>query len=476
MWRLRQIDCSFTLWFSDGEPLTAVRSQTGVSYRLIVDQLGFLDLLEVPHLPQPHAIIANDEILMVPDISARHSGCDLDDVVIKLDLQIHENGIFTLTYHALAADIKKGAVISAIKIHHTQSVSGALKPLPNVCADDVTFMNTMIERKYVPYPHVPDSPGKSMDEIEALGRRLFPFTPYSFQLALCVYDWTTASFTRMVFFKIFEYTGIPQSPFPIDQDTIAAQIWASNWDSYNPKNPDYMHSFMMEPADSLDSVKAQLQSVADDLHKLSDVENRLLSAAMQALPRTSTFQHTQLFSGQVDIFQLGVSHFGVEFLECPLNDGPVGKELITTLDDARASYLSAGRTITTKMVWSFADNLEDAIHYSNGILLVANIPEDSFVWEHAAYVTPLSDDPKKTEYTFPPGTPFEVQSVYDATVQEKEIVVILLGPPGRTCTRVNKMLPGVLDGELKKSDTSVKGLPHTPSITGGRRCACQGGI
>ncbi|KAI1749609.1 hypothetical protein F4782DRAFT_542087 [Xylaria castorea] len=471
MWSLRQVDCSFKLWFSDGGLLSAVRSRTGVSYRLIVDQLGFLDLTEVPYLTQPHAIVANDELLTVHPNPANHFGCDPNDLPMNLHLRIDDDGGFALTYIDPVVEIGRND-------RSTVSISGTLKPLPRVCAADVAFIDTMIEGKYVPYPEIPDAPGKSMEEIEALGWRLFPFTPYSFQLAMCVYDWTTASFTRMVLLKIFEYTGIPPPPFPIDQDSIAAQIWASKWGQYNPQDPDYMHSFMMAPADSLDDVKTQLSRVATDLHKFSDAQNRLLSAAMQALPRTSIFQHPQLFSGQMDIYQLELSHFGIEFLECPLNDGPVGEELITIFADVLASYVAAGKTITTKMVWSFTDNVKDAMHYSNGILLVANMPGNSWVWEQAAYVTSLSDDPKKTEYTFPPGTRFEVQSVQDATVDDKKVVVITLGgPSGGARHGVETTLPNVLDGdkilELIRSDTPVTGLPHTPNVTGGRRCACR---
>ena len=77
----------------------------------------------------------------------------------------------------------------------------------------------MIEQKYVRYQDIPDAPGKTVEEIRALGLRLFPFSPFSFQLVICVYDRTNASFTRMVFLKIFEYsvyTGAKGLFIPID--------------------------------------------------------------------------------------------------------------------------------------------------------------------------------------------------------------------------------------------------------------------
>lgn len=137
----------------------------------------------------------------------------------------------------------------------------------------------------MPYQNIPDAPGKTVEEITALGQRLFPFTPHSFQLAMCVYDWTTASFTRMVFLKIFEYTGVGQAPFPIDQRSIAQLIWASAWKPYKPSDADFMHSFMhsfmMAPAASLQAAETQLAAVAPELHRFSAAENRLLFAALQ---------------------------------------------------------------------------------------------------------------------------------------------------------------------------------------------------
>jgi hypothetical protein len=364
-------------------------------------------------------------------------------------------------------------------------VSGRLKPLPEVYAEDANFINGMIAQNYVPYQNIPDAPGQTVEEIRMLGRRLFPYSPFSFQLAMCVYDWTTASFTRMVLLKIFQYTGITPPPFPIDNTSITEQIWASNWSTYTPQNPDFMHSFMMKPASTLQDLQAQFSDIATALHKFSDIENRLLSAAMQALPRTSMFSNSQLFSGQMDIYQLGFSHFGIEFLECPLNAGPVSQELIIAFADAVTSYISAGKTITTKMVWSFTDTLENAMHYANGILLVANFPGDSWVWESAAYITPLSDDLNKTEYTFMPGTQFEVQSVNQTTVEGQQVFVITLQPVpinAQAATRLKipdeakEAFPAMLKGgdaaRLVEGYTPTGELPHSPNKTGGRRCAC----
>ncbi|KLO07087.1 hypothetical protein SCHPADRAFT_837093 [Schizopora paradoxa] len=464
-WSLREVAAPSTLWFSDGAPVTSPRPGDGTSYRLIVDRLGFLDLTSTPFAGtlQFRAIDANGGVIVNPNPA---------DPVMELNLKIDTSGGFVLT----STSRRPGD-------GYVPSVSGRLKPLPTVSASDVAFIDTMVKGGYVPYPNVSGAPGKTFEEIAALGKRLFPFTPFSFQLALCVYDWTTASFTRMVFMKIFEYTGIPPPPFPTDQSSIAAMIWASNWGSYNPQNVEFMRSFLMKPAYSLDNVRTQLNDVGSELHNFSAVQNRLLSAAMNSLPRTTLFKHAQLFSGQVDIYQLGLDRFGIGFLESPANNGPVGQELISTFADALSTYVSAGRTITTKMVWSFTDSVEDAMHYSNGILLVANVPQDSWVWDQASYITPLSNDPAKTEYTFHPGSQFRVESITNATVSGRNIVIITLqassggqrmepeAPEGFEST-----LPLVLAEnkimELVNSYVPEKHLPHTEGVTGGRRCSC----
>ena len=198
---------------------------------------------------------------------------------------------------------------------------------------------------------------------------------------MSVYDWTTASFARVVFMKVFQYTDIKENPFPIDKPSITNMIWESNWQSYVPQNEDYMRTFLMTPANTEADVQAQLDKVSARLHQFSDVHNRLLAAAMHSLPRTPVMAKPRLFSGQVDIYQFGLERFGVEFLECPLNAGPVGTALTMPFASALSSVVATGRVVTTKMVWSFTDALEDAMHYSNGIVLVANPPGDSWVWD-----------------------------------------------------------------------------------------------
>jgi len=79
-----------------------------------------------------------------------------------------------------------------------------------------------------------------------------------------------------------------------------------------------------------------------------------------------------------------------------------------------------------KMVWSFGDSMAEAMTYQNGIVLVVNPPDRAWVWDAVSYITALSDDPGKIEYTFSPGTRFLVQSVEQETVNGKPVTLITM--------------------------------------------------
>ncbi|KAL7786720.1 hypothetical protein V8C37DRAFT_391840 [Trichoderma ceciliae] len=431
MWHLVRILVASRLWFSDGSPIETSRGGQGISSRLIVDRQGFLDITEV-RSSESVALDANGATLWLKrhETGSRFACPSLEDSShpLSLSLRVDDSGSFTLSLVRVPDMIAACYSIS-------KQVSGRLKPLPDVSAEDAAYIDEMIRQRFVPYQNIPDAPSKTFQEIRALGRQFFPFTPYSFELAMCIYDWTTASFARMVLFKIFQYTdissGIASLPHPLDRESLALKIWQSNFSVYTPQDTDYMRTFFMQPAHSLDNLTAQLDEVVDEVYTFSEIENRLLAAAMQSMPRTSLASKPQLFSGQVDIQQLGTEHFGIEFHECPLNDGPVGVELAHSLTDALVSYLSVGKTITTKMAWSFTDNIDDAMHYSNGIVLVLNPPPDSWLWDDASFITPLSDDPAKIEYTAAPGTKFEIQSLQHTTISGKPMTIINLEPVSR---------------------------------------------
>jgi len=386
--------------FSDGQSLDAVRGGNGTSYRMVVNGYGFLDFTEAFHALSQHFGIGF--------LDLNGAGLAYVTEVAQLVLTLQPAGTF------------------AVSLPGGPPSQGNLKPLPQVSAGDAQTLDEMMELKIVPYQNIPDAPGKSTQEIEQLGRQYFPFTPYSFQLAMSIYDWTTADFARMVFYKIFAYTGIAQSPLPLDLAGIAQAIWTSNWPPYVPQNADYMNSFMMTPAYSYDEVYNQLQANYLQVQSYNDAENRLLSAAFASMPRTSVLAEPLLYSGQMDIQNLGSEHFATEFLQNPLNRGPVGVPLEMPLQQALDTFIVPGATLTTKMVWSFGNSMEEAMTYQNGIILIAVPPAGSMVWNAVSYITPISDDPTKIEYTFAPGTSFLVKNVETRTIQGKPVVVITL--------------------------------------------------
>ncbi|KAL4916478.1 hypothetical protein BDW62DRAFT_218682 [Aspergillus aurantiobrunneus] len=441
MWIVAAVDSAFTLWCSDGKPIDEARGGVGETARIIVDQLGFLDITQLD--------LDDDERAGPP---------------LALHLGINADATFTST------------------------LRGNLKPLPEVSAGDAAFLDSMIAANLVPYPNTDNRRGKSQDEIRALGQQLFPFSPCSFQLAMAVYDWTTESFARMVHVDMFRYTGLAiDGAAPVDQRSLAHTIWTCDWQSYTAQNAQFMASLLMQPAWSEFEVELQLLRVRADLQRAVDVENRLLAAALQSLPRTSILSQSQLFSGQLDMSHLEMDNFGISFMECPANNGPIYQPLKDTLRTALETYLAEGRTITTKVTWSFTDSIEGALHYSNGIILVLNCSYASCVWETVSYVTLLSDDPKKIEYTVPPGSLIEVQGVDEAVLGQRQFLVLTLRPlfrpvesdwEERSCSDLDEILPTTMtrDDVVRRIEMSNPGLEraHTVRKTGGRRCACIG--
>lgn len=344
----------------------------------------------------------------------------------------------------------------------------------------------MIATDLIPYAESEEYPGKSHEEIRALGKQFFPFTPHSFELAMVVYDWTTPSFARMVFWDMFRYSGlVVEGISPVDYSSLARAIWTSNWGSYTSQNAEFMVSLLMEPAWSQLEVELQLLRVRKKLKNAVEVEDRLLAAAMQSLPRTSTLSKPQLFSGQLDMEHLDMDNFGIEFVQCPANNGPIQQPLKDCLQTALDTYIAKGSTITTKVTWSFTDNLHDAMHYSNGIFLVLNPSYGSRVWDTASYVTPLSNDPKKIEYTTPPGSRFLVHSVEHADYQDRKLLVLtlcpILSPEGTMESHSDHDIEEVLPPAPEEGDVvdliemsmPALGIPHTPGRTSGRRCSCM---
>ena len=370
------------------------RGPQGASYRIIVIGKGFLDLVDVGR------------------------GSDSWEVYINECIFAYEGeGQLTLTFLEDSSFKAEGG---------KTVIAGCLKPLPTISSDDALALQEMMALKLVPYQNIPDAPGKTDKEIEQLGQQFFPFTEHSRQLAFSVYDWTSPSFLRIVLFKFFVYTRVEGDP--LDLATIANVIWTSNWPPFTPNDKDYMHSFLMVPADSEANVRQQLDRVHQRLQHFCDVQNRLLAAAFCSLPRTSVYSVPQLYSGQPDVSNLGLDRFAAEFLQYPGNSGPVGTPMQMPFKEALQTVFNVGSSITTKGVMSFTEYREYAMKYNNGILLVVRPTPNAVVWERANYITDISDDPKKNEYTFPPGSNFLIQNVQEETVESKQLWVFTMTP------------------------------------------------
>lgn len=384
MWCLKKINSVIQInkdiCFSDSFPLNHERNGIGESLRLFIGEKGFVDF-------------TNLEVLS----KGRNTFCL---VLNNIKYPYTETGELELTVINDKEILVQGNGNEFIcKLHKNSAIADW----------NIDIFDWMFQKKYIPYQNIPDEPGKTTEEIRSLGRQFFPFSDHSFEMAMSLYDWTTADFTRIDFLNLFTYTGLKGNP--LDDDSIANSIWTANWPPYTPKDKDYMNSFMMEPADSFNEVNSQLQEKKDRLKECVIAESNIILASLKSMPRTSCFKVPNLYSGQVAISNLGPDHFATYFNEFPLNNDPNLPPLKMSLNDAINSFMSVGKDITLKSFMSFTDSYKDAQHYSNGIVIIVSPPDGHILWENCAYITPLSDGPDKTEYLFEIGTSFRVEDI-----------------------------------------------------------------
>ncbi|MGJ8691021.1 MAG: hypothetical protein ACSHW0_00920 [Thalassotalea sp.] len=377
--------------FSDGQPINMVRGPEGACFRLLVAGHGYIDLTDTGHQPGgPHywQIIINDAIYWYDGQGA-------------ISLTINNNGSYQVT-------------------GDNNNFSGQVMPFESINSDDISNFNWMLDNHYIPYQNIPDEPGRSVEEIKTLGLQYFPYSPYGFEMAMAIYDWTTADFTRIDFFNIFTYSEVNGAPS--DMDSIAKGIWSADWPPYTPKNKDYMNSFLMTPAESLANVQQQLKEQAPILNAMNLSENNIIMAALAGMPRTSTIAKPNLYSGQVAIANLGTGKFASYFTQLPANSDPSLPPIEMNLQKAIDSFMAVGQTLTLKTFMSFTDSFDDAMHYSNGIVICVSPSKDTVTWQQATYITPLSDGPTKVEYLFNIGTKFLVKNITNVKYQGKALV------------------------------------------------------
>ncbi|PHQ92313.1 MAG: hypothetical protein COB42_01815 [Sulfurimonas sp.] len=381
--------------FSDGQAINVVRGPKGASFRLIINGFGFLDFTDTGHQPSgPHywQLVINRNIYWYDGQGA-------------INLTINYDGSYTVTGDG-------------------NNFFGTLIPFPVLSERDIINFNWMIKNNYIPYQNIQDEPGKTIDEIKKLGVQYFPSFVYSFELAMSLYDWTTANFTRIDFLRLFTYTGVKNNP--LDMDSISNGIWTANWAPYTPSNKDYMNSFMMVPARSLQDVQQQLKEKENILYSNNLSEINIITVALQSMPKTSCISIVKLYSGQVAISNLGSVHFATYFLELPADSDSSLPSLQMPLVEALDSFIAEDKVITLKSFMSFTDSYEDAKHYSNGIVIIVAPADGAVIWDRVTYITPLSDGPDKIEYLFQIDTQFKVLKTKTVLNKEKTLVEIYL--------------------------------------------------
>jgi hypothetical protein len=379
---------------SDGQPVTGVQRSGDDVLRLMVKDLGWLDILDeglVAGGPQPSALDVGGQTYW-------YAGQASMSLTVSPQGQCQVSGdgnLFTVP----------------------------LQPFPLLDPDDLGLLFEMVQIGLVPYPQLPPD-GRPFQDVMAAAARLFAWSDNPFDLGMVVYDWTSPDFFRMDVFNYYRYTAIAGAP--LDLPDIANGVWTTNWPPYVASDPTFMGSMMMQPATSLADVSAQLQNVAGSLLPVLDMLKRLTSAALVALPRTSLAAVPVLYSGQVDVSNLGETALATYFEEYPGNAGPVGTPMGEPVQTALQTFMAPGSVVTLKSFLSTTDSVADAAKYSNGFLLEVGPPAQALSWPTCAYITHLSNEASKTEYLFGPGAQFVTGSAYPAVIGGKQVLVIPL--------------------------------------------------
>ena len=400
MWTIEELDLSRVpggeAWVSDGaSPVGTPRGGAGQSVRLMIGALGSIDITDMGNQgggPAP-------SLIMVGPTPYWNSGTASMSLAAQPDGSVAVSG--------------DGNAFTVLLDPYQVPDPGALE-----------LLDQMVEAKFVPYPTLPPG-GRPYGDVIATAGAFFAWSGDAAALGLAVYDWTTADFFRMDIFNFYRYTALPDGP--LSQDDIVNAIWTASWPPYVPSDPNFMGSMLMQPASSREDVASQYPNVAPTLQTLLDALKEVTAAALAAMPRTSTLAVPNLYSGQVDVSNLGEAALATYFLEYPGNAGPVGTPMGMDLEAALAGFMAPGQTVTLKSFLSTTDSEADALHYSNGILLLISPAADNHgVWSNCAYVTPLSNEAVKTEYLFGPGSAFVLGQSYPLTVGGKTVTVIPL--------------------------------------------------
>lgn len=381
-------------YMSDGQPVVGTRrGPEGASFRLYAVGIGFLDITDTGHHPGgPHywQLVINGSVYW-------YDGDGSPAIVIDAD------GTFRVTGDG-------------------NDISGKLLPQPEIAKDDLAVMEEMKAKDLVPYQD-PQPGERPYSDVAPLAKQYLQFSAAWYDLGLTLFDWTSADFFRMDVYHLYRYTAVGGQP--LDGDDIVNAIWTSNWPPYTPQNVPFMHSLMMTPASSEEQVAEQYEKTHQTMRGYLDALLRLTRAALVSMPRTSVHSKPMLYSGQVAISNLGPDAMAVYFEEYPGNAGPPGQPMGMPIDQALEGFMAPGNVVHLKSFISFTDSLKDAEHYSNGIIIQMSPAPGSAVWREAAYITGLSNEADKIEYTFPPGAAWRIDGWSTRIIDGKTYTVIL---------------------------------------------------
>ena len=398
MWTIQQITVTggapSDAYMSDGKPVVGTRrGPEGASFRLYIKGRGMLDITDTGHQTGGYGywqLVFNNQIYWY----------DGDGAPV---IWIGSDGFFRVTGNG-----------------HT--ITGRLLPLPEISESDMTILQEMRQKNLIPYS-APLQPGqRPYADVEAIAKNYFSFSKYWSELGLTIYDWTTADFFRIIMYHLYRYTAVAGQP--LADTNIIQGIWTSNWPPYTPRDPYFMASMLMKPSYSVQEVAEQYHRVKSQMRIYMDALMRLTHSAMYAMPRTSTLSKPMLYSGQVDISNLGESAMAVHFRQYPGNAGPVGAPMGMPIDEALQGFMEPGSLLTVKDIISFTDSADDARKYSNGIIIEMSPPRGVVVWPQCPYITPLSNGSDKTEYTYPPGSQWKITGSRKETHNRKGYTVL----------------------------------------------------
>ena len=393
MWKLNNIEfksAESDVSFSDGLDLLTLRGGQGICFRLLVHNHGYLDIIDTgqqPGGPFESQLIISDQLYW-------YSGTG------SFSISVNPNGSFELS-------------------GDNNLVFGRLIPFPEIQEKDVKNLTWMMQHNYVPYHSHTSSTDILESELREKGRQFFPFSPYSFQLAMAVYDWTTPNFMRMEYLRAFQYSTAPKK---LDTKSLSRYIWNS---SLFTDTKELANSFPIEPVSSIMEFEHQLNQKENHLVQLNDSEIDLLLAALAVLPPTTYMDQPVLYVTSTEFGFPPSEYLGALFEESPANQQG-DAELPMPLEEALSTFIEEGKTLTIKGIIACTDSMDKALTQAGDVLLSITPPVNSVVWNDVKNITSMSSQKNENRFVVKAGTRFQVEQIIRTQLFGKELTKIEL--------------------------------------------------